>query len=463
MAQFEVTQAQYLSVRGTNPSQFAGDVTRPVEQVSWYEAVAFCNALSDLEGLQPCYTISGTTVSCDFSKSGYRLPTEAEWEYAARGGRLSRGYTYAGSNTVDDVAWYSGNSGNTTHPVGTGAPNELGLHDMSGNVWEWCWDWYRQYQSGTQSDPTGPSSGTERTARGGSWFYRSIYEQPAHRGNVLPGDRYNGIGFRVVRRAAATVALVLVEGGTFQMGYLSGKGERPPVYVWAADWEPVHSVAVSSFLISKYEVTQEQYQAVMGSNPSSLTPTSLKYYGVAIAAPNRPVEGATWYDAVAFCNALSALDRLSACYTINGTTVTANWSANGYRLPTEAEWEYAARGGAASVGYSFSGSDDVNDVGWDESNPGGTTRPVGTKAANELGIYDMTGNVWEWCWDWYGSYSSGAQTDPAGPRSGTYRVIRGGSCSRTAGGYRHVAYRSYSFASSSDYSYIGFRPVRRPG
>ena len=154
IGKYEVTQGLYESVMGANPSEFKGDNNLPVENVTWYNAVSFCNKLSEKEGRQAVYTIDGTTVTADWSKNGYRLPTEAEWEYAAKGGNGSPGnYLYAGSNNVDDVAWYSGNSSNTPHVVGKAKPNGLGIYDMSGNVWEWCWDWYSDYSSEAQSDP----------------------------------------------------------------------------------------------------------------------------------------------------------------------------------------------------------------------------------------------------------------------------------------------------------------------
>ena len=204
IGKYEVTQAQYMEITGSNPSNFKSGsdaVGRPVERVSWFEAAEFCNKLSEMEGLQKVYAISGTDIRADFSRNGYRLPTEAEWEYAARGGSKSRNYTYAGSNDVNAVAWYSDNAGRTTHPVGGKAPNELGLYDMSGNVWEWCWDWYANtYQSGAQTNPVGAFSGDLRVNRGGSWYGSAGYLRSAYRGINSPGDSYNFVGFRVLRR-----------------------------------------------------------------------------------------------------------------------------------------------------------------------------------------------------------------------------------------------------------------------
>jgi formylglycine-generating enzyme required for sulfatase activity len=234
--------------------------------------------------------------------------------------------------------------------------------------------------------------------------------------------------------------MISVVGGTFPMGSTSGN----------SDEQPVHSVTVSGFLISKYEITQKKYQQVVSSNPSSFTSGT--------DAPSRPVEQVSWYDAVAFCNSLSDLAGLVRVYTSNGTDVTADFSKNGYRLPAEAEWEYAARGGNQSKGYTYSGSNDVNAVAWYGSNSGSTTHPVGTKAGNELGIFDMSGNVWEWCWDWYGSYSSSAQMDPTGPSSGSYRVLRGGSWYNYDYGVRCADRNYYSSGARGNF---GFRVARR--
>ena len=185
IGKYEVTQALWKAVMGNNPSMFKGD-NLPVEQVSWKDCQKFLSKLN---------RITGKT---------FRLPTEAEWEYAARGGNKSRGYQYSGSNNLSDVAWYSGNSdsGNSeyeyeTHAVGTKQPNELGIYDMSGNVREWCQDWYGKYNSSSQVNPTGANSGSYRVGRGGSWSCTAGNCRSSYRDDYAPGYGYN-LGLRLV-------------------------------------------------------------------------------------------------------------------------------------------------------------------------------------------------------------------------------------------------------------------------
>ncbi|NNM67176.1 MAG: formylglycine-generating enzyme family protein [Spirochaetales bacterium] len=192
-----VTQAQFQKVMGFNPSHFKG-ATLPVENVSWYDAVIFCNKLSELEELTPAYVLNGRTVTWNRQANGYRLPTEAEYEFAARGGTLTQKTLFPGSNAPDEVAWYKDNSKNTTHPVGTKKPNELGLSDMSGNVWEWCWDWYSETLAGG-NDPAGPRLGSLRVLKGGSWETPVTYLNLNNRSNAFPWDQDASIGFRVAR------------------------------------------------------------------------------------------------------------------------------------------------------------------------------------------------------------------------------------------------------------------------
>ena len=199
MGKYEVTQRKWQELMGNNPSNFKGD-NLPVENISWFEVIEYCNKRSVKEGLTPCYQGSGNSITCDWSANGYRLPTEAEWEYAAKGGNKNfLTHLYSGSSSAGAVAWYDGNNGNTTHPVGTKAPNDLGLYDMSGNVYEWCWDWYGNYGSGAQTDPTGAVSGTGRVYRGGSWSGSASFVRSSYRNSFGPSFRLSYLGFRLVR------------------------------------------------------------------------------------------------------------------------------------------------------------------------------------------------------------------------------------------------------------------------
>ncbi len=188
IGKYEVTQKQWRAVMGTDPSGFKNCDYCPVENVSWNDIQDF---LSKLNAKTPPSGAGGKK---------YRLPTEAEWEYAARGGNKSKGYTYAGSNTIGDVAQYDGNNNKSTSPVGSKKANELGVFDMSGNVWEWCQDWYgeKYYSSSSKNNPTGPSSGATRVYRGGSWYDYSVLCRVADRGNGTPEYRFNLLGIRLV-------------------------------------------------------------------------------------------------------------------------------------------------------------------------------------------------------------------------------------------------------------------------
>ena len=708
----EVTQALWIAVMGYNPSYSRG-YKKPVESVSWDDCQKFISELNAATGKK------------------FRLPTEAEWEFAARGGTKSRHYKYSGSNTLQNVAWYAANSRGATHDVATKQPNELGIYDMSGNVAEWCSDWDGNYSRNAQNDPTGPRSGSYRIYRGGSWYGEANYSRCAIRcclnqdynsdcgglrlalsetatpsnstekpiskdvvpngtnaakvsqnnvkssvnvgafetakveaktqqmatsqylifnvtpanaivkvngeawtttngrakkvvplgnysyaveannyhtqsGTVTVNDPNNKVAVDVSLKPAfgsvnipssgnldggivyidnkrigtvpcraenvasgthrvritkqmyktleedvtvndgevteysptllenfATVTLSVadnaqifvndklmgngtwtgklecgensiktqkaghrsqtkvysisaasdkqtitltpptpmygrldidvqpdesevyldgvkvgttplflqnvivgnhkleiknggyqsfadnitiqenatyklgaitvtvngvsfnmmkVEAGTFNMGATSEQQDAD------SDEKPVHKVTLSrNYYIGKTEVTQALWKAVMGSNPSNFE------------GDNKPVENVSWDDCQRF------ISRLNAATDMN------------FRLPTEAEWEFAARGGNKSKHYEYSGSNDLDDVAWYDGNSHSTTHDVATKQPNELGLYDMSGNVWEWCSDWYGDYSSNAQTDPAGPFSGSRRVYRGGS------------------------------------
>lgn len=234
IGKYEVTQKEWVDVMGSNPSKFKGD-NLPVETVNWYDAVEYCNARSAKEGLKPYYNIDKSnrdpnnkpdpkfgdldaikwTVTTNPDANGYRLPTEAEWEYAASGGLQSHSYTYSGSNDVEEVAWYWRNAGDKyldgfwlwpvlqenhdqTKPIGTKKPNELGLFDMSGNVREWCWDWYGDLETNA-ANPKGPSSGFSRVWRGGGWMGAAFTDDSAFRGSLAANGSGPDQGFRVVR------------------------------------------------------------------------------------------------------------------------------------------------------------------------------------------------------------------------------------------------------------------------
>jgi len=551
MGKYEVTQEQYRMVMGTNPSYFSNDPAsgeiqgkRPVEYVLWYDAIEFCNKLSEMEGLTPYYNINKTTkdpnntnehdllkwlVNREISANGYRLPTEAQWEYACRAGTTT--YWSFGDDESELVyyACYDENSNNMTHQVGLRLPNAWGLYDMHGNVWEWCWDWRwdEGYPDGAQSDPTGAVSGTDRVIRGGSWYDSAMFTGSPLCASSNPVYRFPVIGFRVVRphtsseissytvtyhansatsgtspvqqTAAYGTSITLPNAGNLERtgctfagwntsadgtgtNYNAGasytvNGNVTLYAKWIPEIEMVwissgsfdrdgNTITISSgFYMGKYEVTQEQYEAVMGTNHSffSSNPAAGETQG------KRPVERVTWFDAIEFCNKLSEQEGLTPVYTITNrnpttgypitdATVTAIWSNNGYRLPTEAQWEYACRAGTMTDWYFSDEESKLDSYAWYDNNSSNRTHQVGVKLPNAWGLYDMHGNVWEWCWDWYGDYPAGAQSDPMGASSGTDRVLRGGSWSSSAGGTRSASRGCMNPA--YELIDVGFRVVR---
>jgi formylglycine-generating enzyme required for sulfatase activity len=546
LGRYEVTQAQWQAKMGSNPSAFQGQAdspSRPVERVSW-------NMIQNFN-----------------SATGLRLPTEAEWEFACRAGTITPFHSGPGfpNGTTNDglvgtIAWYTANAGNVTHAVGGKAANALGMHDMLGNVYEWCSDWWGNYSSSAQTNPTGPATGTNRRVlRGGSWSNGTAAVRSSNRHNFNPLQTNNLFGFRVARapldppptissvspntglidggtaititgtnlsgatsvtiggvpgtnvvavssttvtavtpagsvgstsvevtvpQGTATAAdaftyvspivptwatliealpdpavvtnanlrdaitasgfawrirdnssnieMLLVPPSTFEMGCIMGSDS------YGCDGEelPVHTVTLTSaYYLGRYEVTQAQWQAQMGSNPS--------YFTGQADSPSRPVERVSW-------NMIQGFN-----------------SATGLRLPTEAEWEFACRAGTTTPFHSGPGfpNGTTNDglagtIAWYAPNSGNVTHAVGGKAANALGMHDMLGNVWEWQSDWYGDYSSSAQTNPTGPGGGSYRVVRGGAW------YVFTFYvrssNRYNIAPDDSINVIGFRVARDP-
>ena len=392
IGQTEVTQALWETVMGTNPSANTANKQLPVTNISWYDCQEFIKKLNQQTGMR------------------FRLPTEAEWEYAARGGQRSKGYAYAGSNDIKEVAWYNGNSGNTLHAVGQKKPNELGIYDMSGNVWEWCHDWHAPYPTTHQYNPLGPEVGQIvgkrylRVFRGGSYGYEAAYHQNAFRDITGPEPNIGtaNLGLRLVLsddvnfetvhvNDTLSFHMMNVNGDTFTMGDDN-----------ISNASPAHQVTLSDYYIGQTEVTQTLWKAVMGN-----VPTGNKN-------PSYPVGYVSYADCQDF---IAKLNNLTGLH---------------FQLPTEAEWEYAAMGGNKSHNYIYSGSNTIDDVAWYDQNSENKLHHVGTKQPNELGIYDMSGNAWEWCADYHGKYTAENQINPQGPTTGTGRVIRSGSFRTTA-------------------------------
>jgi formylglycine-generating enzyme required for sulfatase activity len=469
---FEVTNRQYRAYApshdsGSYEGQSLNGDHQPVVYVSWWDAIKYCNWRSRQEGLEECYDES--MGGCDFSKSGYRLPTEAEWEYAARGGLEGKRYPW-GDHVSHDEANYHGTGGrdqwNVTSPVGCFPANGYGLYDMAGNVWEWCYDWSdcAYYGRGPESNPHGPETGGSRVVRGDAWYGdpSGAFLRCAFRNNHPPPDHTEYVGFRCVRRApsvmpsrqtgdtatfdlpgGATIEMVWIEPGTFIMGTTEEQKQAMISEGWEDDFErelPAHEVTITrGFWLGKYELTQGQWESVMGT-----TPWSGRDY-VQERASN-PAAWISWEDVQAFIGVLNEME---------GSEV--------YRLPTEAQWEYACRAGSTTR-WSF-GDDEsmLGEYAWYDANAWNVgekyAHEVGAKLPNPWGLHDMHGNVWEWCWDWYGTYSSGAQVDPMGPSSGSYRVVRCGDFGYYAWSTRS-ANRSYLTPGFHIY-HVGARLVRQ--
>lgn len=260
---------------------------------------------------------------------------------------------------------------------------------------------------------------------------------PAAAGAVAEQPKAGGI------KTSTGIEMVLVPAGSFQMG--DEKGE--------ADEKPVHKVNIAAFVMDKYEVTQKNFQALMGKNPSKSK------------TPEKPVEQVNWFDAISYCNMRSTKEGLETCYDL--TKQTCNFDATGYRLPTEAEWEYACRGGTATR-YSFGDeASKLGQFGWSKDNSGGAPHPVGQKQPNAFGLYDMHGNISEWCQDFYdkGYYANAPAENPRGPASANTCVLRGGSWNSPADSCR-AATRNSETPKFADACFgadtYGFRCVRKP-
>lgn len=414
MGATEVTQLVYEKIMGNNPSSNKGKLY-PVESVSWYDAIEFCNSLSQMYSLRPAYFVDDKkNVTWDQEADGYRLPTEAEWEFCSKGGK---DFKYSGSDDIDEVAWYNKNSNGTSQVIATKKANDYGLYDMSGNVFEWCWD------SEFESEK-------DIVDKGGSFKNKddscSITAEDCSDKN----SKYSNLGIRLVRgkisdvdikageekikrknemaEALFTQMLTMIKIPGKNVKTLETKKMEDISEMLGAKMKDSDFKYVGDFYMLKTEVTQHIYKRVMGENPS-------RHKG-----PDYPVENVSWGDAIYFCNKLSIREGLEPVYLVKETTdvtkwgyiphkgayidnVTQNTSANGYRLPTEEEWICAWKGGEGFT-YSYSGSNNINEVGWGRKNSGNETHKVALKKPNGYGLYDMDGNVSEWIWDMANAY-----------------------------------------------------------
>ncbi|MCE9603303.1 MAG: SUMF1/EgtB/PvdO family nonheme iron enzyme [Planctomycetia bacterium] len=512
-----------------DPGYVASD-DLPAAFITWNDATAYCQWLSTHE------------------KATYRLPTEAEWEYACRAGTTTQ-YNFGDDyNDLSKYSWHDKNAGGKAHPVGTLLPNNFGLFDMQGNLCEWCEDYFdeKSYSVSALNDPHGPAVGFLRVIRGAYWTSPAFYCRSAYRLNYSPYSRHVNNGFRCVRElgdmtAAVTstsvspfvtappavkltgpeplpakspfdakqarihqaewakhlgievetrnsigTSMVVIPPGEFLMGSSDEQIEstvkiatKLKAYEGHLNWirrveRPQHRVILSKpFALGATEVTNKQFKQFVEAtkhvsdaeqdlidNPDTKRRNQTWLNPGYDLSDELPVTNVSWNDACAFCNWLSGQEQLRPNYrkNENGAWV-ATPEANGYRLPSEAEWEYACRGGTTTL-YSF-GDDqaELKNHAWFAANAEGRPRAVGAKLPNPFGLYDMHGNLNEWCQDWFQTaYGNGSQTDPPGSSIGSSRVHRGGSWSPHATAITSAQRDSYE--PRSPHLYTGFRLAR---
>jgi formylglycine-generating enzyme required for sulfatase activity len=413
LGKYLVTQQQWESLMGSNPARFKGP-KNPAVWVGWEHCQAFLQRLNANSG----------------GRGGkFVLPSEAQWEYACRAGTNTRYGFGDDEKKLGDYAWYKANSGDKTHPVGEKKPNAWGLFDMHGNAWEWCQDWWDggYYAKSPADDPAGPAGGAYHVFRGGGCTNPAQSCRSAFRGGALPSYRDDRLGLRLCLlpadkvgtlvvatpekprpaagktkslskeltidlRSGIQLELVLIPPGEFRMGSTEeDEGATPQ-----------HRVRITKpFYFGRYPVTQEQWEAVMGANPSNFK-----------GAMN-PVDQVTWIQCQDFLGKLGAMPGRPT---------------GKFALPTEAQWEYACRAGSSSRYYCGNDEKQLGECAWYMGNSGNKTHTVGEKNPNAWGLFDMHGNVWEWCQDWYdeGYYVTSPADDPTGPSRGSFRACRGG-------------------------------------
>ena len=545
-----VTQAEQLGSGNTNSTVEVTDPNKrnllnwrapgyqvtddwPVTQVTWNDAIAFCNWISTREQLAPCYQVDdqGHWTFNEIA-NGFRLPTDAEWEYACRAGTTTQYWFGDDAKLLDQHGWYDQNAGESARSVGLKRPNPFGLFDTAGNVWEWCWDWRdaKWYAASPENDPHGPDLGRHRVVRGGVWDFTASNCRSAYRTARTPEARHFNVGFRVVRTIdepakskasdpptqASTPApamkrvgpappsaiapfetqqakshqaawashldttvetinsvgmsMILIPPGEFLMGSTDAQVQTEGGASASPETkknnrgdaeQPQHRVTITKpFRIGATEVTIGQFKKFAAStgfetktqiakDTTKQTPSTAKqppannYLNPSYpVADNFPVSVVSWDDATSFCKWLSKTEKTT------------------YRLPTEAEWEYACRAGTVSS-YSFGdGVALLPQHGWYHGNSRGKAHPVAAKLPNSFGLYDMHGNVCEWCQSWYDAkaYETSIPNDPLGPSVGSSRVLRGGN-------WYNLAYNAESsyrarLAPSERHDILGFRCVR---
>jgi formylglycine-generating enzyme required for sulfatase activity len=443
IGKYEVTQAQWQSVMGNNPSKHTNCPECPVEQVAYEEVLNFIEKLREK------------------TQEDYDLPDEENWEYAARGGQKASNYLYAGSNNHAEVAWTKSNSNGQTQAVGTKAANAIGIWDMSGNVREWTSTSHiRAFHCGEVSF----SDEYDRSVKGGSWNTNAQADRVASRNFMDPNFRRSDVGFRLQKRVPYNpeidgapqytifddsppkhrnpkstqhqdwyrdndtldfvYEIVKVEGGSMIMGSPKNEAGRETD-------ECTNKVIVRPFQIGKYEVSQAQWEAVMQHVPKYKRPHKLNPSAHA-DCPDCPVESIEYEHIKTFIETINKLQQ------------------ENYRLPSEKEWEFAARGGNKSKGTVFSGSKTAGKVAWHKSNAT-HSQPVGTKMPNEIGLYDMSGNVMEWCASMYRPYL--CDTTILSPK---LRIIKRGGSYESAENECRIADRDYTSAIKSHCT-TGFR------
>lgn len=468
VGKYEVTQQQYAAVMGRNPSHFKRTATGlealnnpivspaiyPVEAVDHVSAVRFCDAASA------------------HTDAEFRLLREAEWEYACRAGTRTKFYAGDADDALDDIAQHGGNNRKMTERIGSKAPNAFGLYDMSGNVWEWCSDyWTSGYDLRTTIDPVGPDSGQGCVTRGGCWASSVNDCRSAHRSRDAETYAGSHLGFRIARvhsssasreapspldcsgptgADAKTVvaaqrawAKYLGEPGPERAFPLDREGQvtvemvlLPPGKFWLGNEKSPVLVTLSKPLwIGKYEVTQQQFAAVMGKNPAHFRREGAE-------AATHPVEMVSHQQATKFC-------RLAS----EGTGAE-------YRLLWQAEWEYAYRAGTRTKYYNGDADDKVFEIAQCIENNFVRTAKVGSKLPNAFGLFDLPGNVAECCADvWEKDFVETQTTDPRGPRSGKIYVTRGNAWDS----YGRSCNATGRSASTDTYggSQLGFRLARQ--